>query len=106
MFRDDLRRIFPSAGDRERAVVLLRAVAFAFGRGLPWGDIWPLVANAVADTRAKYGDADIAWLLASSMGGYLVTDREDDATVYRLFHDTVRTTLREHWRDLLLDANS
>ena len=105
VFRDDLNRSFSSRHDRERAVVLLRAVAFAFGRGLPWGEIWPLVANAVADTHAKYGDRDIAWLLASPMSAYLVTDQEDDATVYRLFHDTLRFTLRERWHDLLEDRS-
>jgi WD40 repeat protein len=103
VFRDDLQRSFTSRHDRERAVVLLRAVAFAFGRGLPWGDIWPLVANAAADTYARYGDGDIAWLLASPMSAYLVTDRENDTTVYRLFHDTLRSTLRERWNDLLQD---
>ena len=106
VFRDDLHRSFTSRYDRERAVVLLRAVAFAFGRGLPWGDIWPLVANAVADTHAKYGDSDIAWLLASSMSAYLVTDREDETTVYRLFHESLRSTLRESWRYLLEDPAS
>jgi len=101
VFRNDLYRCFPAAHDRERAVVLLRAVAFAYGRGLPWGNVWPLVANAVADTHATYGDADIAWLLGSPMAAYLVTDREDDATVYRLFHDTLRYTLRERSHELL-----
>jgi hypothetical protein len=105
VFRDDLHRSFRNQHDRERAVVLLRAVAFAFGRGLPWGDIWPLVANAVAGTYAKYGDRDIAWLLASPMSAYLVTDREDDTTVYRLFHDMLRFTLRERWHDLLEDRS-
>jgi hypothetical protein len=105
VFRDDLHRTLPNPLDRERAVVLLRAVAFAYGRGLPWGDVWPLVANAVADTHATYGDGDIAWLLASPMAAYLVTDTEDDITVYRLFHDTLRSTLRERWRDLLAEPS-
>lgn len=87
-------------------MVLLRAVAFAYGRGQPWGDVWSLVANAVADTHATYGDGDIAWLLASPMAAYLATDREDDTTVYRLFHDTLRATLRERWHDLLKDPPS
>ncbi len=65
-----------------------------------------MVANAVADTHATYGDRDIAWLLASPMAAYLVTDTADDTTVYRLFHDTLRTTLRERWRDLLTDPTS
>ena len=91
----------PSLG-RERAVHLLRAVAFAYGRGLPWHKIWPLVANAVADDPERhYRDGDIAWLLNSRLGGYLVTGKEDDITVYRLSHDAMRIILRERWRDLL-----
>ncbi len=101
VFRADLHRVFPDTRDRYRAVILLRAVAFAYGRGLPWGDVWPLVANAVADTHARYGDRDIAWLLASPMAAHLTTDTEDDTTVYRLFHDILRTTLHDHWAALL-----
>lgn len=101
VFRDDLLRTLPAAYDRERAVHLLRAVAFAYGRGLPWAHLWPLVANAVADEPGRYGDTDIAWLLSTRLGGYLVTDREDGVTVYRLFHDDLRTNLRERWRELL-----
>jgi hypothetical protein len=88
--------------DRLRAVHLLRAIAFAYGRGLPWRRIWPAVTNALADDPDRtYGDTDIAWLLGSRLGAYLVTDTADGATVYRLFHDALRTTLRERWRDLL-----
>jgi hypothetical protein len=102
VFRDDLHATLPDPGDRQRAVHLLRAVAFAYGRGLPWRQVWPLVANAVADDPDRsYGDGDIAWLLTSRLGGYLVTDQEDGITVYRLFHDTLRSTLRERSEDLL-----
>jgi hypothetical protein len=102
VFRDDLHATLPDPGDRQRAVHLLRAVAFAYGRGLPWRQVWPLVANAVADDPDRsYGDGDIAWLLNSRIGGYLVTDQEDGITVYRLFHDTLRSTLRERSEDLL-----
>jgi hypothetical protein len=106
VFRDDLHRRLTTDEDRVRAVHLLRAVAFARGRGLPWRDLWPRFANAVADGDAYYGDHDIAWLLQSPMGGYLVTDHEDGVTVYRLFHDELRTTLRERWRELLDTAGS
>ncbi|MFC1401817.1 MULTISPECIES: ATP-binding protein [Streptacidiphilus] len=107
VFRDDLRAIVPERQDRLRAVHLLRAVAFAYGRGLPWRQIWPAVANAVArDPERTYGDTDIAWLLGSRLGGYLINDREDDVTVYRLFHDTLRSTLRERWRELIGDGLS
>ncbi|MEU0563176.1 hypothetical protein [Dactylosporangium sp. NPDC006015] len=101
VFRDDLHRSLEDPKDRHRAVVLLRAVAFAYGAGLPWANIWPLVAHAVDDDGGYYGDTDIAWLLGSRLGAYLVTDTEDDTTVYRLFHDLLRTTLRERWRELL-----
>jgi hypothetical protein len=100
-FRADLTRLFPDPHQRLATVELLRAVALSFGRGLPWGDIWPLVANAVADRRAKFGDRDIADLLASPISAYLITDQEDDTTVYRLFHDALRGTLRDRWHELL-----
>ncbi|QJS99882.1 caspase family protein [Streptomyces asoensis] len=101
VFRQDLHHSLPEPDDRRRAVVLLRAVAFAHGSGLPWRGIWPLVAHAVDDEGGYYGDAEIAWLLGSRLGAYLVTDREDDTTVYRLFHDLLRATLRDRWRELL-----
>jgi hypothetical protein len=101
VFRADLIRAFPEPESRLAAVELLRAVAFAYGKGLPWGEIWPLVGNAVADRRGKFGDRDIADLLASPISAYLVTDVEDDTTVYRLFHDALRGALRTRWRDLL-----
>jgi hypothetical protein len=101
VFRQDLHDSLADPADRRRAVILLRAVAFARGAGLPWRGIWPRVAHAVDDDDGHYGDSDIAWLLNSRLGGYLVTDQADDVTVYRLFHDLLRTTLRERWRDLL-----
>ncbi|MFF4121346.1 AAA family ATPase [Streptomyces sp. NPDC001714] len=100
--RADLHTHRPDEDDRLTAVHLLRAVAFARGRGLSWRRIWPAMANAVADDPDRtYGDRDIADLLASPLAGYLTTDTADGATVYRLFHDALRTTLRDHWRDLL-----
>ncbi|MFD3756699.1 AAA family ATPase [Streptomyces sp. NPDC058622] len=101
VFREDLHLTLPDPATRERAVHLLRALAFSFGRGLPWLEIWPLVANAVAGELDRYGDSDIAWLLDTRLAAYLVADREDGQTVYRLFHDALRATLRERWRDLL-----
>src|SRR6202022_1088743 len=32
---------------------------------------------------------------------YLVTDRQDDLTVYRLLHAQLQETLRDRWRELL-----
>ncbi|WP_189111938.1 hypothetical protein [Streptomyces camponoticapitis] len=87
---------------RLQTVHLLRALAFARGRGIPWRRIWPAFANAVADDPDRtYGDRDIADLLHSPFGGYLTTDITDGTTVYRLFHDALNTTLRDQWRALL-----
>jgi hypothetical protein len=105
-FRADLNRVYPDRDERLAAVELLRAVAFAYGSGLPWGDIWPAVANAVADRAYKFGDSDIAALLASPMSAYLATGVADDVTVYSLFHAALRDTLRERWHDLLQTAGS
>jgi hypothetical protein len=106
VFRDDLWQTFPNdQSRREDAVTLLRAVAYAYGRGLPWGNIWPAVANAIAD-RTMYGDRDVVLLLDSRMNAYLVSDREDGVTVYRLFHDMLRTTLRDNWEQLLVDPGT
>ena len=101
VFREDLHHTLPDPDDRLRAVHLLRAVAFAFGPGLPWRNVWPLAANAVADDPGHYGDNDIAWLLRTRLGGYLVADRADGVTVYRLFHDDLRNILYERWAELL-----
>ncbi|MET7871190.1 ATP-binding protein [Streptomyces cyaneofuscatus] len=104
--RDDLRRIFPDSGDRLVAVELLRAVAYAYGRGMPWRGIWPVVANALSPGSPSrlYGDEEIAWLLASRAGAYLTTDQEDGVTLYRLFHDALREMITEHWRELVGEA--
>jgi len=100
VFRNDLHAALPDPDERLKAIHLLRAVAFAYGRGLPWSQIWPLVANAVADRPGTYGDSDIATLLSSRLSGYLVRDHEDGVTVYRIFHDALRTTLRDSWQQL------
>ena len=102
IFHKDLYRIDHEA-DRRRALDLLRALAYGRGRGLPWGDIWPAVANAVADLpdKAGYADEDIVWLLRHRIGGYLIADSADGTTVYRLFHDALRKSLRKDFGLLL-----
>lgn len=106
IFRDDLRRIFPDPGDRLVAVELLRAVAYAYGRGMPWRGIWPVVANALSSGSPShpYGDEEIAWLLASRAAAYLITDQDEGVTLYRLFHDALREVLTGHWWDLVGEA--
>jgi WD40 repeat protein len=97
VFGEDLRHTFPEPADRMRAVHILRATAFAHGRGTPWSQVWPRMASAIAGDGVNYGDGDIAWLLGSRLGAYLVSGSEDGATIYRPFHDVLRDTLRDDW---------
>jgi hypothetical protein len=103
VLHDDLQQSLLSPADRRRAVDLLRATAYAFGRGIPWLDIWPTVATAISADGTKYDDRDIAWLLDSRLSGYLVTDQEDGVTVYRPFHDALRDALHRGWDALLAE---
>jgi hypothetical protein len=95
---DDLRQACPDAPDRRRVVDLLVATAFAAGAGLPWHGIWPRVASAVAAARGDpatvYGNADVAELLGSRLGGYLARTLRHDVTVYRPFHESLAEALR------------
>lgn len=88
----DLIRSIADLTDRARALLLLRASALAFGRGIPWRGVWPTVATAISD-GTQIGDSDVEWLLGGRMSGYLVRDVEDGATVYRPFHDELRSAL-------------
>jgi hypothetical protein len=101
VFLNDLYATLPDEADRTRALHLLRALAYARGRGLPWRQLWPTVANALAaedGTPHTYGDGDVAWLLNSRLSAYLVADLADDTTVYRLCHQALVTMLREDWQ--------
>ena len=53
-----------------QAVDLLRPLAYAQGAGLPWEDIWPLLANALAPGR-DYTNEDLLWL-AGRAGSFIV----------------------------------
>jgi Caspase domain len=80
-FDRDLERY----GDRAAVVRdLLGALAWAEGAGLP-RELWPVVANAIAELGAPYRDGDIGWLLENA-GGYIVEAVEDERAVYRLYH--------------------
>ena len=104
VLRDDLQASVSSPEERRRDVVLLRAVAFARSIGLPWSEVWPRVANAVdvgGNMVSTYGDDAVESFLGSRLSAYLVTDQEDDLTVYRLMHNELRQTLRYQWQELL-----
>ncbi|HEX6077431.1 MAG TPA: ATP-binding protein [Micromonosporaceae bacterium] len=94
LLREEMLNGITDPGSRQRALHLLRAVAYAKGRGIPWQGVWPTVAVAVAGDGTSYSHDDIAWLLAQPLAGYLTRDVEDDVTVYRLFHDALTQALR------------
>ncbi|MQA27712.1 MAG: AAA family ATPase [Micromonosporaceae bacterium] len=94
LLREELLHGIADPAERRRALALLRAVAYAKGRGMPWQEIWPAVATAVACDGTSYGHDDIAWLLDQPLAGYLTRDTEDGVTVYRLFHDALTEALQ------------
>ncbi|MFI0241839.1 hypothetical protein [Streptomyces sp. NPDC016845] len=78
----------------EEAVGLLRASAFALGRGVAWGDVWPALTAAVLRAPLVDPDEKIRRLLKSRLAGYLTTDHEDDRVVYRPAHEQLAQILR------------
>ncbi len=68
-----------------KAVDLLRPLAYAQGRGLPWEDVWALLANALAP-GLSYTNEDLLWL-AGHAGSFIVEGGTlSDRSVYRLYH--------------------
>ncbi|MFF3214286.1 hypothetical protein ACFYYB_26920 [Streptomyces sp. NPDC002886] len=82
---------------------LLEALAWARGPGLPWEGVWAPVAQALADRQATgpeverpaISDAGVSWLLKNA-GAYIVEDLiSENKSVFRLFHRTLVTHLRD-----------
>ena len=71
---------------------LLRALAWAYGSGLP-DDIWPIVATALSPTETSYQRDDIFWLLGQA-GRFVVEGGEGGSAVYRLAHQQLVEHLR------------
>jgi WD40 repeat protein len=68
-----------------KAVDLLRPLAYAQGRGLPWEDVWALLANALTP-GLSYTNEDLLWL-AGHAGSFIVEGGTlSDRSVYRLYH--------------------
>ena len=94
-FDEDLAHL----GDLEPATrVLLTALAWACGNGLPWETIWAPVANAIAAAEGltiTVTDDHIRALLRSRAAAYVVEDLGPGArSVFRPFHDLLATHLR------------
>jgi len=76
-----------------QAVDLLRPLAYAQGTGLPWEDVWALLANALAPGRS-YTNEDLLWLVGHA-GSFIVEGGTiaDDRSVYRLYHRSLADDL-------------
>lgn len=94
MLRRDLRELSTPRLTSETALALLRAAAFAQGAGIPWGPIWPALAEAVLDRPLPDSESAIVGLRASRLVGYLAQDTEDGRTVHRLAHERLAEVLR------------
>ena len=94
-FDEDLARLGNKA---PLARVLLAALAWAKGPGLPWENIWVAVARAMAAgsdaDHLPITDEDVRWLLGKA-GAYVVEDvGPAGRSVYRPFHDLLAAHLR------------
>ncbi|MGB8997340.1 MAG: caspase family protein [Pseudonocardiaceae bacterium] len=85
-----------------RARDLLLPLAYAQGSGLPWEDLWPRLASALADTA--YTSTDIDWLIDVA-GFYIVEATSDDGrrSSYRLYHEALAEHLRATRDDPIAD---
>ncbi|MFE2141205.1 hypothetical protein ACFXA3_05500, partial [Streptomyces sp. NPDC059456] len=94
LLEDDLARSAEDGLAADEALALLRATAFAQGRGTAWGEVWPAVASAVRGEAVADADAKIRVLLEGRLAGYLTRDVEEDQRVYRPAHERLAAVLR------------
>ena len=80
-------------GDQSaKAVDLLRPLAYAQGSGLPWEDIWALLANALAPGH-HYNNEDLVEL-AGHAGSFIVESGAiSGRSLYRLYHRSLAEDL-------------
>jgi hypothetical protein len=102
LFREDLADVAADlALPADWLLAVLRAAAFAQGRGLPWSDVWPSVAGAVLGDDLPNANAVIRAVLGSRLSGYLTQDVEDDRIVHRPSHERLAEALRDAAGSLL-----
>ncbi|MGW0786820.1 hypothetical protein ACWD04_00865 [Streptomyces sp. NPDC002911] len=94
LLRADLARAAGAGLPAVEALALLRATAFAQGRGMAWGEVWPAAAGAVLGRPLAGADGKIDRLLHGSLSGYLSHDVEDERLVYRPAHARLADILR------------
>ena len=89
-FDADLEQRLGSAAARARE--LLAPLAWSYGQGLPWENIWADAATALS-TGTSYGDADVRWVLDNAHS-YLWESADQGRSVYRVFHAELARHLR------------
>ena len=87
-FEQFLARFGP---EEKKARDLLTPLAWAEGKGLPWGNIWPILASALSDE--SYSDEDIRWLIERA-GSFVIEALEQERSTYRLYHQALTDYLR------------
>lgn len=97
LLRDDLGD--PGGLRTRHRFAVMRASAFALGRGVPWADVWPAMAEAVLDEEIPNAAGVIADVLGGRLMGYLAQDVEDDRIVYRPVHERLAQQLRDTGRE-------
>jgi len=97
-FEEYLAR-FNEESDRVRNV--LRPLAYAEGAGLPWEDFWAPLASVISGR--VYSDADIEWVRRNA-GPYIVEDREEGCSVYRLYNQAFADHLRLKAQDRTIQS--
>jgi WD40 repeat protein len=78
--------------EADRARDLLRPLAFAYGAGLPWEDLWAPLSSKISGR--DYTDEDLIWLRRQA-GSYVVEAMESGHSVYRLYHAALAEYLRQ-----------
>ncbi|ORB68793.1 AAA family ATPase [Mycolicibacterium tusciae] len=79
----------------EHLLAVLQATAFARGRGVPWADIWPTIAEAIFGGHFANINEVIGEVLHSRLAGYLTQDVEDGRVVHRPNHVRLAEALRD-----------
>lgn len=76
---------------RARVMEVLAPLAFAFGEGLPWSNIWPAMAGALAN--ANISDSQVSTIF-EKVAAFVIESLEDNRSVYRLCHEALAEHLR------------
>ncbi len=91
----ELESDYSEPARREVVRHLLAAASLARGRGVPRRSVWPSLARALDPTGREYSDDDISALIGYHIGGYLIRDTAENATVYRPFHDAFAAAMTQ-----------